>query len=356
MKKVIAGGVCLLSGVLFSCTSKNTSTDTARIVKIDTIRYSDAHSLLVFPGRVKAEEDISLAFKVGGRIGKMYVDEGSYIQKGQLIAELDPTDYQAQLNATEAEYKRISAEAERVIALYKDEVATANDYDKARYGLEQITVKRNYAREQMGYTRLYAPFSGYIQKRLFQPHETVSAGMPVYAVVSKGLPEIEINLPASVYVRREQFKGYTCTFDLYPHHTYPLTLVSISPKANANQLYTMHLRMTQTADAPMPSLGMNASVSIRMDSVATPSLSVPTSALLSKDDASYIYIYQPKDQTVQQRAVHVHRLTEDGRAIISGEGIAAGIPVVGAGVHHVKNGEQVKPLAPVTKTNVGGLL
>lgn len=75
---------------------------------------------------------------------------------GQLLAELDPTDYQVQLDATEAEYKQIKAEAERVMALYKENgLLPAND--KAVYGLKQITAKYQHHKDQLGYTRLYAP-------------------------------------------------------------------------------------------------------------------------------------------------------------------------------------------------------
>lgn len=58
-----------------------------------------------------------------------------------MLAELDPTDYQVQLDATEAEYRQIKAEAERVIALYQENGTTPNTYDKAVYGLKQITSK-----------------------------------------------------------------------------------------------------------------------------------------------------------------------------------------------------------------------
>lgn len=171
-------------------------------------------------------------------------------KEGQLLAELDPTDYQVQLDATEAEYQQIKAEAERVMALYKDNGTTPNANDKAVYGLKQITAKYKHHKDQLAYTRLYAPFNGYVQKRLFEAHETIGAGMPVIAMISGGTPEVEINLPAAGYISREQFDNYHCTFDIYPGETYPLKLISVTPKANANQLYTMRLRGTRHTGYP----------------------------------------------------------------------------------------------------------
>ena len=78
---------------------------------------------------------------------------------GQLPQELDPTDYQIQLDAAEAEkYQSVKAEAEQVMALYKENVTTPDANDKAVYGLRQITAKYNHAKDQLAYTRLYAPF------------------------------------------------------------------------------------------------------------------------------------------------------------------------------------------------------
>ena len=260
MKRIylILTGISLI--LLSSCTQRARETQAHQTVKIDTVLSADQQTFLQFPGKVKAAQDISLAFRVSGTISKIHVKDGARVQEGQLLAELDPTDYQVQLDATEAEYLQIKAEAERVMALYKDNGTTPNANDKAIYGLKQITAKYKHHKDQLAYTRLYAPFGGYVQKRLFEAHETIGAGMPVIAMISGGTPEVEINLPAAEYIRREQFDSYHCTFDIYPGKTYPLKLISVTPKANANQLYTMPLsRHEHHGHHPLPhGAGKNA--------------------------------------------------------------------------------------------------
>ena len=204
MKRIylILTGISLI--LLSSCAQRAQEAKGHQTVKIDTVVSADKQTFLQFPGKVKAAQDISLAFRVSGTISKIHVKDGARVQEGQLLAELDPTDYQVQLDATEAEYQQIKAEAERVMALYKDNGTTPNANDKAVYGLKQITAKYKHHKDQLAYTRLYAPFNGYVQKRLFEAHETIGAGMPVIAMISGGTPEVEINLPAAEYIRREQ--------------------------------------------------------------------------------------------------------------------------------------------------------
>ena len=272
-----------------------------------------------------------------------------------MLAELDPTDYQVQLDATEAEYKQIKAEAERVMALYKENGTTPSANDKAVYGLKQITAKYQHHKDLLGYTRLYAPFNGYIQKRLFEAHETIGAGMPVLSMISGDAPEVEINLPAAEYIRREQFNQYHCTFDIYPDRSYPLKLISVTPKANANQLYTMRLQLVADKQ-PVPSPGMNTMVTIRCDSDDAHSMSVPCNAILQKDGKAGVFVYTPSDNKVSRREVTIVRLMSDGRCIITSDELKPGELVVSAGIHHIQNGETVKPLPAASKTNIGGLL
>lgn len=150
----------LLTGILVvllaSCSQRTQITDSKPTVKIDTVLSAGGQTALQFPGRVKAAQDISLSFRVSGTILRMYVNDGTYVRKGQLLAELDPADYQIQLDAAEAEYQSVKAEAERVMALYKENVTTPDANDKAMYGLKQITAKYNHAKDQLEYTRLYA--------------------------------------------------------------------------------------------------------------------------------------------------------------------------------------------------------
>ena len=120
--------------LLLSCQPQGKKGASLQTVKVDTVRLGVEQTALQFPGRVKAAQDVNLSFRVSGQILKIYVKDGTYVRKGTLLAALDPADYQVQLDATEAEYKQIKAEAERVMALYKENGTTPNVNDKAVYG------------------------------------------------------------------------------------------------------------------------------------------------------------------------------------------------------------------------------
>lgn len=325
------------------------------MVKTDTIMPAGNVNSRTYPGRVMAKENINLAFRVSGNIQQIHAKRGAYVKQGELLARLDPTDYRLQLDATEAEYKEIKANAERIIALYKDSSTTAANYDKAVYGLKQITAKYRHHKEQLGYTNLYAPINGYIEDTFFEPHEIVAAGTPILSMIGKGLPEVEINLPASEYIRRDQFNRCECTFNLYPDKKYPLRIISITPKANANQLYTMRLQITDNEDALL-SPGMNTTVTIYSTANDRHEMLIPTNALLRKEDVTGVFVFSPTEHIVSLRKVKAIRPTGDGKMLITSDEVKPGDIVVSSGTHHIKDGDKVTPIPPCAPSNIGGLL
>ena len=337
-----------------SCGNRKAEEPEVVNVRLFTVRNASAKSAQEFPGRVKAAEEVNMAFKVSGTLMRVCVGEGSRVSRGQLVAEIDPRDYQVQLDAAEAEYMRVKSEAERVMALYADSVSTADAYDKARYGLRQITAKYENARNQMADTKIYAPFDGYVQKRLFDPPTVVAAGMPVVTLVSGGEQEIEINIPASAYINRHEMVSFHASFDFIPNREIPRRLISVAPKANANQLYTVRLALPQDV-SPRPAPGMNTMVNIETHGAMDGKTEIPSSALFEKEGKSRVWVYDETDGTIRLRTATVERLHTNGMAIIT-QGLSDGELVVVTGVRKLTDGQKVKPMAEESETNVGGLL
>ncbi|MCD7933495.1 MAG: efflux RND transporter periplasmic adaptor subunit [Tannerellaceae bacterium] len=352
MKKYLLPAVLL---VMFSaCKSQVGEAPVVKCVKADTVKVYGELAQATFPGKVIAASDMNLAFRVSGPVHQVFVEVGSFVKKGQVLAAIDPRDYEVQLAATEAEYRKIKNEAERIIELYEKQSITPNDYDKAVYGLQQITAKYEAHQHALADTKLVAPCDGYVQKRLFEPGETVSAGLPVVAMISTGTGEVEINIPSSEYIQREQFDHYYCTVDVFPGKTFPLELVGITRKANMNQLYTMRFRLAGN-EKNMPGPGMSTMVTIQYKPRSTESVGVPLPAMFESDSHTKVWVYDGQTGTVAARTVVVAEILADGTTVISG-GLRAGEVVVTAGVHSLKEGEAVKLLPAVSLTNIGGML
>lgn len=326
--------------MLAACDNPATPRRTSLWVKCDTVRIASAGRPLMFPARVKAAREVNLAFKVGGRLSELYVSEGDRVRRIEPIARLDARDYKLQLQAAEAEYRRIKADAERAFALYADSVITAAEYDKARYGLQQITAKYDNAKSVLADTELRAPFDGAVVRTLFRPPAVVAAGVPVVRLQSSEAPELLIHIPASLYRRRKEILSFVARFDFLDAPV-PLTLINISPDVNANQLYAVRLALPATMSEEV-SVGLSAVVKVFVRGAGDEAVEVPVEALFRKGDEDCVWVVADGRATL--RRVRVSALHTDGWATVA-SGLSAGEIVVSGGVHAVDESRRVSPLS-----------
>ncbi len=334
---------------LASCGGDRHNSD-YHIKTVHTVTVTDENeeSSLTYIGKVVPAKELSLSFKVGGKISRIYVKQGSVVKSGQLIAELDPVDYQNQFMATEAEYRQIKAEADRIIAMHDDGAVSDNNYDKAVYGLNQITAKYKQHKSELSDTKLYAPFSGKIDNVLAETGEVVNAGMPIAMMIDAGTPEIEIYVPQTV-LPLIHGKKPKASFQSLKLDDMPATVLSVSPTANANQLYTVKLGIPSDINGIIP--GMTAVVDIPR-AAQKGGLRIPQGAVTN----NYVLRFNPTDSTVSKIVVHTEKLLSNGECIIQSDELNPGDILISSGMNHIAEGEKVRPVAPVSETNKGGLL
>ena len=344
-----------LASLFAGCGSKPQKAEEVKCVNVIVARDANELPPLSFTGQTHASEEVNVAFRVSGPILCVLAAEGDYVHKGQVLAEMDPRDYAVQLTATEAEYEQVKADAERVMALYSEQNTTAQNYDRARYGLEQITQKLNNHRNQLADTKLRSPLTGYVKKRLHESGETVAAGMPIMSLSSAGDVEVEINLPAADFVNLDKYTGFYCTFNITGDQEYPLQVVRTGKETNANQLYCVRLKIRGNYDRKKITPGMTTMVYAKREAEPTGNIIVPASAIAGSDSQACVFVFDTESGTVHSRNVVVKFVNPDGTVTIS-NGLKVGERVVSTGVHHVSDGQKVEVLKAPAESNVGGLL
>lgn len=356
MKKLFSmASVLLLSLAVTSCGKKQEQKVEDPIVDVCVVKDVDGANMQTFTGKTKSSSDVNLAFRVSGQIMRVLVNEGAYVRKGQIVAEMDSRDYQVQLNATQAEYEQIKADAERVMALFAEGSTTASNNDKARYGLQQITQKLQNHKNQLADTKLRSTIDGYVQTKYHESGETVSAGMPILNVFGSGNTEVEIKISASDYADIEKYTSFYCKFDITGDEEFPLTISRKSQEANSNQLYPVRLRLPNNLTKKITP-GMTTIVyAEKGQGSGTGVVSVPSTAVFNKNDKTQVFVFDEKSSTVHARPVNVVALHRDGSCEID-DGLKVGESIVCSGVHYVNDGQKVKRMQKPSNSNVGRLL
>ncbi len=383
MKRFFSGKTCNVSRLLyvlqrymfFACVAvlvgcggnSKQGNETAKMVNVSVCRDASELPPTSFTGLVRSADLVNVAFRVSGTISRVVVKEGDYVKKGQLLAILDDRDYQVQLNATKAEYESVKADAERVIALYEDGSTTAQNYDKARYGLQQISQKLANHTNQLRDTRLVAPMAGVVKQKLRESGEAVAAGLSVVELSSSDRLEIEIDLPAKEFMNLNEYLEFYCTFNVTGAKCYPLKVVRTSVEANANQLYSVFLQFKDGVGHKGVTAGMSAMVYGRksthrssMDETGAVKdeehdIIIPATSLVRDGDVTRVFVVDEKEGVVRERVVKLDLINPDGTVTVS-RGLSVGEKVVRTGAHSLSDGQKVEIMAEPSKTNVGGMI
>ena len=345
--------MAVLAVAMAACSTEQKKTEFTVTVKADTVGSTAQKIVVSYPGKIKASEDVNIAFRVSGTILRTPKKQGDFVRKGDVIAEMDSRDYALQFKATEAEYNQTKAECERVMALYEKQSVTLSQYEKAKYGLQQITAKYENHKNQLADTKLRAPFDGYIQKYLYDQDETVAAGMPVVSMFASGTPELEINISATDFMRRDKIVSCICRSELIPGVDFPTTILGINQKSNLNQLYGMRLALKNNGGVtPAPGTTVMVDINFKSDEKDIPV--IPLSCMFESEGNTCVWVIRD-DNTLEKRVIVPQDVKLDGSVAVK-QGLSTGERVVSAGINSVFENQKVKVLPAKSKSNIGGLL
>lgn len=355
MKQFLCIACALECMVFLSCVKKDSNPIAVPSVFISEVRTVSGVSATTFTGKTKAVSEVNLAFRVAGQIERILVKEGDYVKKGQIVAKMDNRDYVVQLAAARAEYQQVKADAERVMALYKEGNVTASNYDKARYGLQQIAQKLKNCENKLADTELRSSVDGYVQTKFHEAGETVGEGMSVLSVFESGKIEVEIKVSSSDFVDIEKINNFYCSFESTGKDSFPLRIARVNKEANASQLYVVRLMLAAPYDAQKVTPGMTAMVYAEIPKRENEgNVCIPSSSILYQDAKTQVFVYRSDLSTIHLREIKVQSINRDGTMLV--EGVKAGENIVLSGVHHLKDGQKVKVLQKPSPSNVGGLL
>lgn len=357
MKKTGISAFLLLAGILFfvgACRRSTAPLVIPQLVKTAEVKAYDVLPAVTYPGKIQAAADVKLSFRVAGPIVKLYAKEGEFVKKGKILAEIDPRDYRLKYDAALAEYNQVKEESERIVELYRRNSVTVNDYDKAVAALKRVTALYQANKNMLADTKLRAPFDGYIQNKYFDTHEIVNQGLPVLSMIDNDYLEVDIDIPSSDYIRRENFVNFSCTVDVYPDIVVPLEFLEINQKANYNQLFKVRFRMKRNKTLKLAP-GMSVSATINYKPVTAGLVIVPVSAMFQQDKDSYVWLYDQQNGVVKMKKVEVQQLLKDGEVIVKSD-LLPGEMIVSAGVNQLKEGQSVRSLPLAPASNIGKLL
>ena len=307
-----------------------------------------------YPGNVRANEEVNLAFQVAGQLIEFPVKKGQQVAQGELLGRLDPRDFENDLAAKQAALTRAQAEFERIAGLAERGMATEKEKIDSRAARDAAEARANIATKALDDTYLRAPFAGVIAHTFVDNFQNIDAKQPVLSLQEVKSVEIVINVPEERVIRGQEAKGqfrFVATFEYLPDREFEVTLKEFATEADpATQTYAATLVMPAPEDVLILP-GMTATVrGYRKEDQGAQDTgyAVPVDAVaIDGQGQYYVWVVQTKADgsgTVQRVDVQVGEMVQDDILVL--DGLQQGDGIALAGVHLLQEGQQVRPFLP----------
>ncbi len=148
-------------------------------VKVMPLAENDGADNILLSGQFTTDDEVMLGFKTGGVIHSILVKEGDAVKQGQILATLNLTEINAQVQQAQLGFEKAQRDYLRVTNLYKDSVATLEQFQNSKTALELAKQQLKAAQFNLAYSEIRAPKNGYVLRKLANEGQVVGPGTPV---------------------------------------------------------------------------------------------------------------------------------------------------------------------------------
>ena len=356
----------LLALLLCSCAKKEeekAEVMPGRPIKLLTIGSNLTGQTRKLPGTVRATERVDLAFQVSGPLIELPVREGQRVKRGDLVARIDPQDYETRLRDAKGTVARAKAAVDYAVAEYQrfrnvketDAGAVSDSMVHLKYtaqavaraGLQSAEAGLAAAQDQLNYTQLRAPFTGLIARRLVDNYQEVAVKQPILSLQNMTDIEVLVDVPESIMVpiRTTKPRMYA-DFAADPSRQFELKIKEVALLADP---LTQTFRVVLVMPAPegmriLP--GMTATVSVEFATMPADegNVIVPAVAVWADNAGhSMVWVVDTKTMAVHRRAVTTGDLTGTDSIKVT-EGLNPDEVIAISGVSKLQEGQVVRKL------------
>jgi RND family efflux transporter MFP subunit len=310
-KKSIA--ICLFAfPIFYACKEEKKEHNTFNTAEVVSIKTATVESLALTSnisasGLVTTENTANYAFKIGGIVNHIYVEEGNFFKKGQLLAALDETEISAGLNQTDLNVKKYERDYTRANNLYKDSVYTLEQLQNTKTGLDIAKKQKDAVAFNARYAKIYAAADGFVSQKIANEGEVVGPGSPILAInetshnnnylLKIGLTDIEW---AAVKIGQKA----VVTLDGYPDKQFDALVFRKSQSADA-ALGSFQVELKLDMKNSKPAVGMFGKAEIHTDN-AEDVITIPYDALIEADgNKAFVFILE--NNKVKRQPVTIYK-------------------------------------------------
>lgn len=311
MKKSIV--ICLFVFPFFyACKEEKKDLSIFENADIVSIKTAPAASLILTSnisasGLVTTENTANYAFKIGGVVNHIYVQEGVFFKKGQLLATLDETEISAGLKQSDLNLKKYERDYTRANNLYKDSVYTLEQLQNTKTGLDIARKQKDAVAFNARYSKIFAAAAGFVSRKIANEGEVVAPGSPILFINETSHNDnylLKIGLTDKEWAAVKIGQKASVTLDGYPDKEFDAVVFRKSQSADA-ALGSFQVELKLDMKNSKPAVGMFGKAEIQTNN-AKDVITIPYDALIEAD-GNKAFVFIVENSKIKRQPVTIYK-------------------------------------------------
>ena len=305
-------------------------------VKVEEVRTGTIDSGLEIPGILSASSELMLIAETQGRVRKIFRQEGEWVDKGVIIAQVDDELMQAELLVTSANYEKAQKDLERAETLSKGGAITQQQLEGLQLNEKAAKAKYITSKKRVADAKIKAPISGYINQLFLKEGGMIGPSVPACELVNTRSLRMTIKVDEQDVIKFKKEQDIVIESSNLAGIQLAGKVESVAVKADYALQYAVEIIIPKNPDELLKP-GMTAKAIVKFgDDAAGPI--IPRKALVGSTKAARVYVLN--GDRAQMRNITVSR--SDGALIKVLDGIAAGEMLIVSGQFNLQDGMKVK--------------
>ena len=314
-----------------------------RPVVTQVIAPANGDESRTFTGVIKASSAATLGFEVPGRITQMTAKEGEAYKAGDVLAQLDVSNLEAELRSAEASADQANEELKRVQQLFESDNASRADFDSAIAAQRSAAASLDVARKKVSDGTLVMPYDGVIEDVILDEQAVVGQGTEVLSIQGDGSMEIEFGVPAEIVPMVKTSMTGKVRVGTLTEEPLEAMVSKVFPQASKSGTYPIQMKLENPPETIRG--GMDGEVTVVFPNPRGDVLRVQIEAVVSSvGENPFVWIATADGESTGSVSKRLVRIGEqrDGGEIEILEGLSPGDRVVIRGVHRLSENQVVR--------------
>lgn len=323
-----------------------------RPVPTERVLPAPGSSIREFPATVQAARRVDMSFSVGGVLIELNGDAGRVVKEGEVIARLDPRDFENAVSSAEATHDEALQNLKRTRTLREQNVTTQSELDNAQAAFETAAAELRIRRKALEDTVMRAHFDGVVARRYVENHEHIKENTPVLSLQSIAELEVSFQVPERVLARYGDaaLAGVQVRFGAGGDTWRNARVREVSADADTvTRTYEVVASVESPEDLKVLS-GMTAEARLSLPTglAGNGAVLAPMAAVFGgSDGGSYVWIIEDDAAPPRKTQVELGTMRDEGVEVLTG--LEPGQRVAVAGVHSLSEHMVVRPMRAGTE-------